>query len=212
MKISISIMAHPSRKEYAEHLYTLLGDNFCQKNIVYDTHNNEWDTGKRSLLTNDPGADWHIVIQDDAIIHDNFFKNVFNALSVNKRVLTSFYVGQSRPWPERVKNAVYKAKLDNYNWLEAETLFWGVCIAIPVEQINPVLDLVDNIKLEYDQRIGQYYVRNSIKVRYTIPSLVNHRDETSLIMGHNERAQSPRVAFEYVEDRLVQWNTKVLSL
>lgn len=68
MKISYSIMAHPKRKEWAEELSKELK---CP--IYYDTDNTIWNTckGAWKLATD---SDYHFVIQDDAILCNNFKK------------------------------------------------------------------------------------------------------------------------------------------
>ena len=73
-------MAHPKRKKQAEKLKQKLAKGGWTKlTISYDQKNDEWSNGENSLLSYDKGADYHLVIQDDAIISDNFVGRILFA-------------------------------------------------------------------------------------------------------------------------------------
>lgn len=206
-------MAHPKREAEATALYNQLKDTgFIKTSIVYDEKNEEWDTGKRSLQDFHPDAMWHIVLQDDAVLPPNFHETVCSLLRHADFTLTSFYVGQCRPFPQRVNRAVGRAIRSKSTWLEARSLYWGVGVAIPTNQINDVLEGVKDCDLPYDQRLGFYYDKNNMPVRYTLPSIVDHKDDGSLLPGHDRRASSPRVAHQFIGDRNIDWNDKVVKM
>lgn len=140
MKISLSIMTHPKRFLDAEKLYMKLKDmGFSEVRRVLDHINYEWDTGKRSLLAHRQ-SDWHIILQDDAIIGDNFFHNAVRAINTHKDAkLISFYTGTSRPLKSQVQRAVDKAREQKASWLTFGTLNWGVGFAIKTDCIEPML-------------------------------------------------------------------------
>ena len=69
MKYSIAIMAHTSRAEHFEYLQNML------KPKVIMVDNGElgvWGNAKRAWLDYDKDCDYHIVIQDDALISKRF--------------------------------------------------------------------------------------------------------------------------------------------
>jgi hypothetical protein len=70
VKLSISVMAHPSREQYFPYLSDKLGipvSDFCidQKNCLLEN-------SKASWMKHDPDASFHCVVQDDSVLCDNF--------------------------------------------------------------------------------------------------------------------------------------------
>ena len=203
-------MAHPKRKDRAELLYSkLITMPFSSVKIVYDNKNNEWDTGKRSWLSHND-SDWSIVIQDDAVIGNSFYKNIESALNnIPSKTLVSFYVGKVRPYSDRVQKAVNDAIFDNISWIRFNTLLWGVCSAIPTKNVKAIIEYVDNMHLPYDNKIGQFFKSNHLPVYYTVPSLVDHKDDDTLT-GHVTKQK--RTAHNFVGDALFDFNSDYLDL
>lgn len=214
IKISVAIMAHPSRYKSAEKLLKRLNhQKFHGVSLVYDKNNNEWENGKASLLSH-PGSDWHIVIQDDAIISKDFYRNARNAiLNVPKPTLISFYTGTVRPKVTEVKAAVDKAKEARSSWLRSNDLYWGVGLAIPTSQIDEVLESAKNKTSLYDRRIGWRYKKHNLPVYYTVPSLVDHNYKIGSILG-NDYATEPRKAHWYEPELIdvTNWNKKEVKI
>lgn len=219
MNISIAIMAHPRRRPQAAALYLALSETgFITRPIAYDQKNDEWDTGERALRTGiKTGSDWHVVLQDDAILPPDFYDHVVNALSaVPVKSLVSLYTGTARPFGKRVAAAVGKAQY--CSWLRFNMLLWGVGIAIPTAHITEVLDFVADRQEVYDTRIGWAYQRNRLPVFYTNPSLVDHDDdlpsllEQSANVSKADYQKEPRRAHNFIGDSLPTWNNRVLDI
>ena len=71
IKLSISVMAHPSREKYFGYLKERLGDI----PFAIDTESKGvWENCKRAWKLYDPMADFHLVVQDDAIVCDDFLE------------------------------------------------------------------------------------------------------------------------------------------
>jgi hypothetical protein len=198
-------MAHPKRRKAAEDLYIKLTHQpFSFVGVTWDQKDDEWDTGKRALLANYK-SDWHIVIQDDAILPANFYRHVVDAIThVPELTLISLYTGRVRPFRSRVQDAVNKAS--RASWLRGNTLYWGVGIAIPTKHIKPMLEFVTGLATPYDARIGRFYQANMMPVYYTNPSLVDHNDDMGSLIGNNY-AKDPRVAHNFIKGPVV-WNKK----
>ena len=197
MLISVSIMAHPKRKAAAQALYTDLQQYpFSDVFIIYDEINSEWQTGRRALHGGEVlGSDWHMVLQDDALLTPNFYDNVVGLLhSLDQKTLVSLYTGTARPLKDRVAAAV--AIAGDGDLLQSHQLYWGVGILIPSDQVAPMLEFVEDIDLPYDNRVGEFYCRNDLPVYYSMPSLVNHDDDLgTLLKGHGKDVDNePRVA------------------
>lgn len=206
MNITVTVMAHPKRKAAAEALaIELKSYSFMDVSITYDEINEEWHTGKRALLRGVNRGDWHVVIQDDAILTPNLYENIEGAIrSLDIKTIFSLYTGTSRPLGRRVKAAVDKSP--DGSWLRHHQLFWGVGIVIPSDHIMPMLEFVEDIALQYDNKIGEFYCQNGLPVYYCIPSLVDHDDAVGSLLGHGQ-SPDPRVAHRLATG-LVSWSNK----
>lgn len=195
MRISIAIMAVPERLEQAKALEQEIHAQGGYSRIILDQTRKEWHTGKRALLAYDEEAEWHIVLQDDAIIASNFLENVNRALrEVPRRTLVSFYTGTHRPYRISVQQAVDKAKKMGGSWLTFNTLLWGVGIAIPTEDIPSIAYARSSI-LAYDRRVGQFYKAIGKSVYYTFPSIVDHNDDMPTTLNHQTNGK--RIAHQF---------------
>lgn len=209
MRISIAIMAHPSRSKQASSLAVRLGQYpFADTAIIWDKRNEEWHTGERALRFGVGKADWHVVLQDDALLTPHFYDNLVAAIqAMPERSLISLYTGTARPIPDRVKSAVDKAP--DGSWLRFHQLLWGVGIAIPTDHIAQMLEFVEGVNLPYDNRIGEFYCRNGVTVYYTVPSLVDHDDDLdTLLEGHGRHVSpEPRRAHR-LASKLIHWTNQ----
>lgn len=206
-------MAHPKRKTQAEALHLdLWSYPFTEVSITWDEKQSEWDTGERSLRAGIGKGDWHLVIQDDAVLTPYFYENIEGALkTLSTKTLVSLYTGQARPLGKRVKEAVDKAK--HATWLRHYMLFWGVAILIPSDHIEPMLEFVSDrryVETPYDVRIGIFYQRNMLPVFYTMPSLVDHNEQIGSLLAH-DNAEEPRVAHK-IATGLVAWNKQIIDI
>lgn len=209
MNISVTIMAHPKRSKAATSLALVLGQYpFSDTSITWDEINEEWHTGKRALMDGVGKGDWHVVIQDDALLTPDFYQNIEQMIySLKQKTIISLYTGTARPLANRVAGAVRKTA--DGGFLRHHQLFWGVGIVIPTDHILPMLEFVEDIDLQYDNKIGEFYCRNGLPVYYCIPSLVDHDDDTdTLIAGHGRDINfEPRVAHR-VATGLVSWTNR----
>lgn len=221
MNITACVMAHPKRAEAAEALALQLKNYpFMDVSISFDgaeasSHQEEWDNGKRALLKGANRGDWHIVVQDDAILCPDFYNNLVGAINaVPSKSIISLYTGTARPLGKRVKTAVDKA--EHCSWLQFWMLLWGVGIAIPSDHIEPMVEFVSAPpydSAQYDNRIGYFYNRNRLPVWYTMPSLVDHDDEVpSLLGGHGKDINGERRVAHRLATGPVNWNNKVIDI
>jgi hypothetical protein len=187
MKIAVSIMAHPKRLKYIPYLIKKLGD----VPIVIDLKNDIWDTRKRAMQICDRSANYVLVIQDDAIIGKDFYKNVEKEIREHPGNAYSFYFGNRKKLLEKAKKA------EKQNGILMGWVSWGVAICLPMNIIDDLMQWCDkNIHLRYrkhdDTMIAKYLCAKRINTWYPIPSLVDHRtEERSLVdsqVGGGRRA------------------------
>src|SRR5690606_13738395 len=115
--VSIVVMAHPKRKEWAEDLADQLD---CP--IIWDEKNVMWDTGRRALLAGlDMGGTHHLVIQDDCILSDGLLE-VLPELTRPGPV--SLYAGRNG----NGRKAMTMARNARTQWFRYIGLVWGPAV------------------------------------------------------------------------------------
>jgi len=204
VKLSVSVMAHPVRRPLVEELLAQLGD----VPVSWDSNpepspepQRRWATGRRAFELADPQSDWHVVVQDDALVSENFREGLARALDhAPFGVIVSPYLGTKRPSQQSVQRAIQKAEKAGSSWTTMSGLNWGVAIAVPTVSIPHMLAWCDEqTTMPYDTRIGRFY-RDQLgwECWYTWPSLVDHREGPS-ICGHSS---SGRYAHRFAGDAM----------
>lgn len=140
-------------------------------------------------MAHDPSADWHLVLQDDSKPSPDLLEALEGALeNLGEAGVLSCYVGRGRPHASKVSKAVSRTLQEGWSWMSLPDLLWGVAVAVPVHTIEPMVRWCSKPKFDtvkYDAKLNRYYsdVRRW-RTWYTIPSLVDHQDEDSLV-GHS---------------------------
>lgn len=190
MKISISIMAHPSREKYFEYLTERLdGAPFS-----VDEGWGLLENAKRSWLLYDDTADYHIVIQDDAILCDNFIEKARAAIEQNNGMIVSFYHANRSQFETEVKKA-----LENNGVIIKQHIHSALAMAIPTNRIKEMIAYFETLDNPQDDvRIGLWAKHAGIKNAIIIPSLVDHRADPSL--HKNNQANKYTKAFIFIDN------------
>lgn len=172
MKISASIMAHPSRTEYISSLREKLGD----VQVAYDKGRGMWKTCKAAWKMYDREADFHVVIQDDAIVCDDFYERAKKILEVDYAAY-SFYFSNS---PALVSMA---SKGMRAGYVLRPKLHWGVAVCLRTSLIEEMIEYCDKLNdWQDDVRIKKFLEMMHLPVYCPLPSLVSHRaDSKSLV-------------------------------
>lgn len=164
------IMAHPKRHEMAKALSEKLG----RVPIVWDMKNNLWDTCRRAWLETDPSSEYCLVLQDDAIVPDNFRELAEARLAESEDRVYSFYAGKMLG--ERIE----KAKAEGRDHLLEHMIYNEIALCIRGEHVEDMVKFCDDRGAQNDQQINIWAGENGIRIKYVLPSLVDHRDEESI--------------------------------
>ena len=192
MRLSVAIMAHPTRRRFVGEL----ADRLPEAVVVWDRENDRWETGSRSLLSFDSAADAHLVIQDDSLPCRDLVAGAMAAFKATdgERPI-ALYTGRVRPHRETVTPAVKRALRIGSPWLEMPGPWWGPGLVIPSAHIPELVEWGDrHPKIRnYDRRIEAFYQEQGIDCWYTVPSLVEHRpveENPSLVKGRTGNRQA----------------------
>lgn len=206
-------MAHPKRA----HFVAELRDKIPQAVVAWDAgDNNRWNTGRRALLSYDPDATHHVVVQDDAIVCPDFVAGIERLVEHVPDNPISLYTGRTRPFGQKIQKAVRTARAKRLRWMVLDELFWGVGVVLPTPLLREMVAFHDlsNVRIaNYDSKMSFFFRRKKIHTYYTQPSLVDHRDlrdgNPSLVAG---RYAAGRVAHSFIEGSPLDldWGGRVL--
>src|SRR5690606_7028895 len=165
VRLSAAIMAHPVRAAEAESVQAALDRPVP---IVYDRvatpskdPRQRWANGSRAWEAHDSSADWHLVIQDDALVCEDLLAGLERALAVlGPEGLVSAFTGHGRPEHTHVRKSWRHAVDKGHAWMSTRSLCWGVAIVAPVRTIPDMLawcSAPERQGMTYDMRIGRYY-------------------------------------------------------
>jgi hypothetical protein len=194
--LSISVMAHPSREEYFPYLRERLGNP--PFSIDYESKG-LWSNCRKTWLLHDPGALFHVVIQDDAIVCDNFRlraeKVIEDASRIvgNKPFAISFYHGNKKDFADEAQLALTRG------YTIRSRPGWGVAICLPTAVIPDLVRECDTFdEPQDDERITRFLLNHKMEVYFPMPSLIDHRttkETPSLVGDHGE----DRCAFAFID-------------
>lgn len=189
MKLSISVMAHPEREMYFDYLKKMLGD----VPFAIDTGCGLLENCKNAWKLHDPTADYHLVIQDDAVICENFRERALEFLAKAQNSPVSFIYINPIPF---IKNA---KEIYERGYIRQPGLSGGVALCLPVRLIKRMLEHYDTLKLPHDDhRIGNFLITNGIQIYSPIPSLVDHRVGNKSVFW---KRTSLHQAYDYCEKK-----------
>ncbi|WP_141921843.1 Lsr2 family DNA-binding protein [Haloactinospora alba] len=187
--MSYAIRAHPDRADLVADLLARLG--LDETHVVWDRWGDSWDTGRRAWQAHDPDADWHLVIEDDAIVSRDLLPAVEQTVeTLPEQSVLSLYLG--REGSRGIAAAAERATTRGAAWVQAPHLVWGVAIAAPTASIPAMLDWCDRLEWPsrvYDTRLAAYYQHRAWPAWYPVPSWVDHGGAPSLL-GRGARRQA----------------------
>lgn len=189
-KVSIVIMAHPSRAEFIPYLKERLGN----VEVIFDEKNNVWDTCRRAWLAVDQSCEYGIIIQDDAIVCNNFRERAEEILT--DEYIYSFYAGAL------MSNHILRADRDGKNYVISDTIFNEIALCMKTKHIDEMVKFCDDREAQTDQEIMKWAQSKGIKIFYTLPSLIDHRDTESIYKKNYNKPFTTKVrkAFRFIND------------
>jgi hypothetical protein len=182
MKLSISIMMHPKRKEFLPYLESKLG----KWPVAMDEGCGLIQNCKNAWLLHDPTADYHVVIQDDCIVCDKFYERAIAYLEKAGGLPVSFFYSQSRFY------AKFSKERQETGAIIKKAIYGGLAICLPVKLIAPMLEFYDKQKIPFDDhRIGLFCMDRKLNIYNPFPCLIDHRqNHMSIFTGMKSQAKA----------------------
>ena len=149
------------------------------------------------------------MLEDDAIPVAGFRDQLSAVLAVAPAPIVSLYLGYGYIYDRDVKHHLDQAEIIDANWIVTGRVLHAVGLAIRGELVESLLAALPRDKTQaIDRSVSLWARRAGHEVAYTIPSLVDHRDDTSLVLPHRRR--SPRKAWKVGGRK--QWNTTSIAM
>lgn len=181
-KLDVKIMAVLSRKNHAEELLL----HIPEASIIYDDRGlngggDAWYNAKR-IWTADADCTHRLVLQDDAILCDDFLRYVEKCIAFNPSCVWTFHAGwkaeqKFKPSPHTPYVRIRGCKTS------------GQAVLMPIGYAKDmVIDTDIAFGTDYkhdDSRIGWWCAYNGIDVFGTNPQLVDHKQIKSTLKYHN---------------------------
>ena len=137
-------------------------------------------------------TDWSVVLEDDAVPVIGFRDQLAKALTAAPAPIVSLYLGQLRPpnAQPKILDAIAKADANEAHWIISDRCLHAVGLAVRTELIE---DMLANLKayLPIDQAIGRWARTKGHEIAYTVPSLVDHADTSTLINHPDGKPRTP---------------------
>jgi len=181
MTVAIGIVAQPARRDMAEELAKQVDADLIV--VDEDGQGERWchqEALRRLIKT---GADWLVMLEDDALPVDDFLPKLATALEMEPPGIVSAYLGTGRWSGEhmevhepRLRAMIDHADMTGAKWITADRLWHAVAVAIPLTLAPAVLAYIENDGAHTDKAIGYWCIETRTPVHYCHPSLVDHAD------------------------------------
>lgn len=205
--IRTAIVAHNSRADYLPALQKATESDFLSVDDgTLGCRGNHLLAWKH--LAEDPG-DWNVVIEDDALPVDGFRDQLEAALDVAPSPIVSLYIGKGYIYDFQVQEIIKQGQIMDASWLVTDRLLHAVAVAVRGDLVPRLLTGVRGRPQQaIDRAISMWARAAGHQVSYTLPSLVDHRDEDSVVAPHRKR--SPRQAWKVGTRN--RWNPTLIRM
>ena len=201
--IAVGVVGHTARRRQAEALAERVGAW-----LSIDDGSLGCEGNHRRVLAHlaDSGADYAVVLEDDAQPVDGFADQVCAALeaappceypdgAVAAAPIVSLYLGTGYPryWQSAYERAIWAADHIAAPWLRCSHLLHAVGYAVRRDLVaDLVADLPQRAPLPIDAAITEWARSRNHDVLYTWPCLVDHADGEPVVTGRRPRRAARR--------------------
>jgi hypothetical protein len=194
IKLSISMMGHPSRSQFFPYLKERLGEDVP---FSIDQKNCLLENSKASWRLYDPEADFHVVVQDDCVVCNNFKERVIAFINEQeeKRI--------SEKRPIQGYNFFLKNPRTGLQIAPTGGVFFdnvtraGLAICLPTKIIEAMLVEFDKQTSRHDDdRISMFMKKNGYRMCFPFPSFIDHRVELDSLANNDPGLK----AIKFIDD------------
>jgi len=203
----IGIVGHDSRMETAHRLFQDVAADYCRiDNGLAGCRGNHLAVWRWHA---ENPAVWSIVLEDDAQPVDGFREQLEAALLVAPTPIASFYLGNGYVYDRQMREQIRKAEKVGADWLVGRgRVYHAVALAVRNSLVDSMIAAAGSCKRPIDHSIGRWAFLNGYEVGYSLPSLVDHADQVSIVTP--QRRRGSRRAWRVGTRE--QWRSKSIQL
>lgn len=211
IRLSICIQTHPARAA----LLTRLLVSLSPTNVLV-AHDPDPDARPgplrsylRALELLPAWATHHLVIQDDALVCDAFVTTLLRAIAARPSDPLALFVGAALGvHGDRVTQAFGRGEtfvaLSQRSWTPAVALVWPR--ALVPGFLAFAADKASRRPLADDEVLGRYFRSERVEVLATVPSLVEHPDDSPSLIGRKTRGDRSAACFVQGDPLAIRWH------
>ena len=164
-------MACKEREHRIPYLKSILGD--VPVSMDNGQYKNIWENCRNAWRLHNPNAKYHLVIQDDSLLPEDFHERLIKILESTKdeKYFYSLYAGES------IKKEILEIK-DKQNHLILDRIVNENAIILPTHLIEQMIQFCDKRNAKDDRLIDQFSQYSNHLIYYPLPSIVQHNDES----------------------------------
>lgn len=179
MKVSFAIVNSPQRQEWGLDLYRQLAANGSEAVIAFDAFGEGAEANHiRAFETMPYQSTHHCVIEDDAVLSSQFHERLTEAIESYPEHIISLYCG--RLFPRHRQSEFERAAAMQVD-LVTSYVAHGVANVYPADVAEDLARWVEPGGKPVDEQVSDYAQFHQVPVVYLMPSIVDHRDEGSVI-------------------------------
>jgi GR25 family glycosyltransferase involved in LPS biosynthesis len=163
--------------------------------------------------------EWAVVLEDDAVVGDDFNEQLGMVLAAAPTDLVSLYRGHNVNNPAFETNGLdagMRATIDGTHWVMAGHLLHAVAVCIRKTRIHDMLAHVRLLPANFpiDQAISHWAKGADTQISYCWPSIVDHEDGDSVILRHHryDKLPRPKGRVAYLYGGRTKWNSEAIQL
>ncbi|MFM4719740.1 stealth conserved region 3 domain-containing protein [Aeromonas bivalvium] len=187
IKISKTIMAYYKREHRIPEIRKMIGD----ANVSLDDGSwGLWENAKRSWMSFDAKCDYHLVIQDDAVVCRSFYNVLASHINIEPNRFMCLYFRYKSHKTHSELNFAGENGVSKNGFLFPR-LQWGLALLCPANIVKDMVSFADEIsdvkmKNKDDLRFSQYLSSINHSVYYPLPSLVDQSADCTSLIGHGD--------------------------
>jgi hypothetical protein len=181
-------MAHPDRVAWVGALQQTLGPVpvawAAPPYATEDDRGPVWRTCREALLSHGDQP-FHCVLQDDAVLGEDFLARVEELTGLGDNVYMLFW-RPKRSYPDELEMAREASRTGGDHFVKLGGSLLGVGVVYPTKLIPDIVAFADAMDPLWsdDDRVKTWVRARGVRTVVPIPSLVDHRDGASLV-GHD---------------------------
>lgn len=211
MNFSISLITCPAGKERKEKTQAIITQLHLQPHQIFNDVRRQglWFNASRAWASADRSKKYHVVIQDDIILCDNFLETVDKIISPD-----TFNLPIIQLYHNKITDTDSRCEAANFHWIKSPLVTTAQALMIRSDLIHNWLRwCAKNVSLDYrfdDGRLEMWQAVFNTPAYFTFPNIVDHDDDIPSSLG---LPRGRRISYLFEPNPLnLDWNFQESSV